>query len=107
MTLRQGHFVLDADVTECLDIEFRCGNPTEPFAKGVVRIHHIPMAGGVGHGDGALGPVVVPLRHLNKGQDSKRTPSTLATMTAFTFLNILGGVRGGSLVGRLTGFSSC
>lgn len=74
MTLRQGHFVLDADVTECLDIEFRCGDPTEPLAKGVVRIHHIPMAGGVGHGDGALGPVVVPLRHLNKGQDSKKNP---------------------------------
>ena len=72
MPLRHGDFVLDADVTEGLDIEFGCGDPAETLAKRVIRVHHVPMASSVGYGNGALGPVVVPLRHLNKGQDGKK-----------------------------------
>ena len=92
MPLRHGHFVLDADVTECLDVEFRCGDPTETLAKGVVGIHHIPMAGSVGDGDGAFGPVVIPLRHLNKGQGGEEESKQTGEHAAFTFLNILGGI---------------
>ena len=91
MPLRHGYFVLDADVAECLDVEFRCSDPTETLAKGVVGIHHIPMAGGVGDGNGALGPVVVPLRHLNEGQSSEQQAKQTGEHAAFTFLHILGG----------------
>lgn len=72
MPLSHGHFVLDADVTKSFDIEFRCGDPTETLAEGVVWVHHVPMASRVRYSNGALGPVVVPLRHLNKGQDGKK-----------------------------------
>ena len=91
MPLRHGDFVLDADVTEGLDIEFGCADPAETLAKRVIRVHHIPMAGGVGHGDGALGPVVVPLRHLNKRHDGKQNTKETGEHEGFTFLNILGG----------------
>ena len=92
MPLRHGHFVLDTDVAECLDVEFRCGDPTETLAKGVVGIHYIPMAGSVGHGHGAFGPVVIPLRHLNKGQGGEEESKQTGEHAAFTFLNILGGI---------------
>ena len=91
MPLRHGDFVLDADVTEGLDIEFGCGDPAEALAKRVIGVHHIPMAGGVGHGNGALGLVVVPLRHLNKRHDGKQHTKETGEHGGFTFLNILGG----------------
>jgi hypothetical protein len=92
MPLRHGHFVLDADVAQCLDVELRRGDPTETLTKGVVGIHHIPMAGSVGHGNGALGPVVVPLRHLNKRKCREKETKQTGEHAAFTCLNILGGI---------------
>ena len=94
MPLRHGDFVLDPDVTEGLDIEFGSSDPTETLAKRVVRVHHIPMTSGVGHGDRALGPVVVPLRHLNKRHDGKQHPKETGEHKGFTFLNILAGFCG-------------
>jgi hypothetical protein len=68
MTLRNRIFVLNANASEGLYIVTWCCNPAEALAKGVVRIHNIPMTRGVRHRDGAFGPVVIPLRNLDKRQ---------------------------------------
>jgi len=70
----QGDLVLNADVPQGGDIKLRSSDPTESLAKGVVRIDHIQMAGGIGNGNRALRPIVIPLRHLNKGEGSEEEP---------------------------------
>lgn len=62
-----GEFVLNANVSEGVDVEFRGGDPAEAFAKRVVWIHNVPVTGRVGNGNRALGPVIVPLGDLNEG----------------------------------------
>ena len=74
MSLRHGDLVLNADVPQSGNIKLWSGDPTETLSKGVVGVHYIPMAGSVWNGDGALRPVVVPLRHLNEGQGSEEEP---------------------------------
>jgi hypothetical protein len=64
--------MLNADVPEGVDVKFGSSDPAEPFAEGVVGIHDVPMAGGVGNGHGAFAPVVVPLWNLHEGQGRKQ-----------------------------------
>jgi hypothetical protein len=68
MTLRNCIFVLNANAPEGFYIVTWGCNPAKALAKGVVRIHNIPMTRGVRHRDGAFGPVVIPLRNLDKRQ---------------------------------------
>ena len=69
-----GDFVLNADIPQSGNIKLWCGYPTESLAKGVVGIDHIPMASGIGNGNRALRPIVIPLRHLNKREGSEEEP---------------------------------
>ena len=69
-----GHFVLNADIPQRRNIKLWSSDPTEPLAEGVVGVHHIPMASGIGNGNRALRPIVIPLRHLNKGEGSEEEP---------------------------------
>ena len=81
--------MLNANVPQGGDIKFRSSDPTEPLAKGVVRVHHIPVASGVGNEDGALGPVVVPLRHLDEGEHGEQGAQKTCDHNAFTSRYIL------------------
>ena len=74
MSLRHGDLVLGADVPQGLDIKLRGSDPAEPLTKGVVGVHHIPMASSVRNGNGALRSVVVPLGHLHERQGSEEEP---------------------------------
>lgn len=71
-TLRNSDVVLHADVPEGRYIVFRCSDPTETLAKRVVSIHDIPVAGRIRNSHGALGPIVIPLRNLYKGQSKQQ-----------------------------------
>jgi hypothetical protein len=60
--------VLGANVIQSGDIKFRSSDPTEPLSKSVIEIHHIPMTSSVGNRNRTFGPVVIPLRNLNKDE---------------------------------------
>jgi len=81
--------MLNADIPERCNIKFWSSDPTEPLAEGVVRVDHIPMAGGIRNGNGALRPVVIPLRHLNEGQGGEEEPKETSEHNPVTSLYIL------------------
>ena len=93
ITLCHGHFVLNANVPQGGDIILRSSDPTEPLAKGVVGVDHIPVTSGIWNEDGALGPVVVPLGDLNEGehreQDTKKTCDHNAFTSCYRVLDLV------------------
>ena len=62
----------------------RSSDPTEPLAKGVVGVDHIPVTSGIWNEDGALGPVVVPLGDLNEGEHREQDTQKTCDHNAFT-----------------------
>ena len=65
-TLGFSGLALKSDVADPFWIKAGSCDPAETPTKGVVGIHHIPMAGGVRHAHRALFPIHVPLGDLHK-----------------------------------------
>jgi hypothetical protein len=58
--------MLQANVSKGIEVKCWSRDPAEAFAKGVVWINDVPMAGRIGYGYRAFRPIHIPLGNLNE-----------------------------------------